>query len=135
VVAPVTTAEPIDTDTLPPTQYLILEVLAARWRLGHQAWTFPARVNRYLDALAGLGLVGWKHGIVERSALAWLTEAGRAVALSDRYEPPVAPRRMVALCGRCTRIIRRDTWGKWVDESGWRTCDGDRPHQPVGLTS
>ena len=35
-----------DTDSLPPTQYLVLDVLAARYRLGENAWTFPARDAR-----------------------------------------------------------------------------------------
>ena len=84
---PTTDTAVLDTDNLPPTQYLILEVLAARYRTGEHAWTFPARVRNHLDALADLGLVGCKSGIVPRTALAWFTDAGRAAALLEGYEP------------------------------------------------
>lgn len=47
-----------DADALPPTQYLIMEVLAARHRLGEPYWTFP---NRVLPAIRAL----------EKADLAW----------------------------------------------------------------
>ena len=40
----------VDTDSLPPTQYLVLEVLAARARLGEACWTFPSRLKPALNA-------------------------------------------------------------------------------------
>lgn len=76
----------VDVDTLPPTQYLILEVLAARYRTGEQTWTFPNRVRPALEALSAAGLIGWKAA--PGLALAWLTDAGRAAALSPTYKPP-----------------------------------------------
>jgi DNA-binding MarR family transcriptional regulator len=87
----VTAAEPVapvDTDRLPPTQYLILEVLAARHRTGEQLWTFPQRLTPALRALEEAGLVGWKGGTAEKTVRAWLTDAGRAAALLDGYETP-----------------------------------------------
>ena len=80
--------EPVNTDSLPPTEYLILEVLAARTRLGEHAWTFPARLNKALESLARRGLVSWKAASIERHSLAWLTALGRESALSATYTPP-----------------------------------------------
>lgn len=79
---------PVDVDQLPPTQYLVLEVLAARHRTGERTWTFPTRVTPTLEALAALGLVSHKPGVLYRTRLAWLTDAGRALALHDAYTAP-----------------------------------------------
>lgn len=84
------TAAAVDVDNLPPTQYLILEVLAARYRTGEQAWTFPNRVRPALEALSKAGLLSWKSSSKPGLALAWLTDAGRAAALSPTYEPPAS---------------------------------------------
>ncbi|MEW2474627.1 hypothetical protein AB0875_12630 [Micromonospora gifhornensis] len=86
----------IDTDHLPPTQYLILEVLAARHRLGETTWTFPSRFRAVLHALADAGLIGWKSGVAPRSYIAWLTGAGRSAVLSDTYVAPAG----VGRCGQ-----------------------------------
>lgn len=72
-----------------PTQELILEVLAARVRLGETLWTFSSRHGRALRSLQALGYVTLMHGTVERTVRASLTVKGRAEALSDRYVPPV----------------------------------------------
>lgn len=77
-----------DVDRLPPTQYLILEVLTARYRVGENAWTFPTRLRHALDALASAGLIGWKHAPTAGNALAWFTDAGRAASISETYTPP-----------------------------------------------
>lgn len=90
VTSPPAAAVDVDVDALPPTQYLIVEVLAARWRTGEQVWTFPARLRSALTPLADAGLVGWKAGIEQGTVLAWLTDAGRAAALDGRYELPGA---------------------------------------------
>lgn len=82
------TSTPVDTDTLPPTQYLILEVLAARHRTGEVLWTFPSHLRPHMKKLAEAGMLGWKSGIVEKTVRAWLTDAGRAAVLLDGYEPP-----------------------------------------------
>lgn len=100
---------PTDVDSLPPTEYLILEVLAARSRLGEQLWTFPnqPRLVAAAHVLARRGLIGVKGGVAPASIQAWLTDAGRSAALSDRYEPPISrgdlpegqqPRDCGALC-------------------------------------
>ncbi len=77
----------IDTATLPYGQYATLEVLAARYRGGEQAWTFPPNARPHLRKLEDLGLVGWKAGTQPRTVLAWLTDAGKAAALSPTFQP------------------------------------------------
>jgi len=78
-----------DVDSLPPTQYLVLEVLAARARLGEACWTFPARLRPALNALQSLGLIWWRHAPIPASVQAYLTDAGREAVLSAGYAPPV----------------------------------------------
>ncbi|MFJ8690312.1 hypothetical protein [Micromonospora wenchangensis] len=81
----------LDTDNLPPTQYLILEVLAARHRLGEPCWTFPSRpgIRTAVAALNVAGLVTWKSSPAPRAVLVWLTEAGKSAALDETYVPPI----------------------------------------------
>jgi hypothetical protein len=71
-----------------PTEYLVLEVLAARYRLGEHTWTFPTRLAPQLRGLEDAGLLGFKPGVAEGSYTAWLTDAGTADAMSDTYQPP-----------------------------------------------
>ena len=68
-------------ENVPPTQYLVMEVLGARWRLGEQTWTFPSACRKALDALQARGWVWHKDGIVERTRLAGLTDEGRGAWL------------------------------------------------------
>lgn len=75
-------------DALPPVQYLIMDTLAAGARLGEACWTFPSRVRPALDALGGQGLLWWKFAPAPGLVQAFLTEAGRAAVLPDRYRPP-----------------------------------------------
>jgi hypothetical protein len=84
------TDNPIDVDSLPPTQYLILEVLAARHRLSEALWTFPSgpAYRKAAGHLAQLGLVGWKSGVAPKTIQVWLTDAGRAASQSDTYVSP-----------------------------------------------
>jgi hypothetical protein len=82
------TAE-VDIDSLPPTQLLILEVLAARHRLGERLWPFPSRLQPQVDALERAGLVEQMSGNVERSVRVSLTEAGSAAMLHGPYVSPV----------------------------------------------
>lgn len=78
----------VDVDRLPPTQYLILEVLAARYRLGEQWWTFPNRLRPAARALEQAKLVNIWSGQVEHTFRAILTVAGRQAVVVDRYVPP-----------------------------------------------
>jgi hypothetical protein len=75
-------------DNLPPTQQLVLEVLAARARLGENAWTFPSRLRPILRALEQADLIWWKHATIPHHCLAGLTEAGREAVLSAGYAVP-----------------------------------------------
>lgn len=85
-----TDPDPVDVELLPPTQYLVLEVLAARHRTGEHMWTLPAvpAVTRAVNALARHGLIGVKGGNVPRTHLAWLTDFGRRSTLDPAYCPP-----------------------------------------------
>jgi hypothetical protein len=58
---------------LTPTEYLTMEVLAARFRLGQSMWTFPKNVRPTLVRLESQGLIGWKSGVVQDTCRAWLT--------------------------------------------------------------
>jgi hypothetical protein len=80
-----------DVDSLPPTQYLILDVLAARWRTGEEHWTLPNRCASAARALERAGLVWLRSGPVPGCFEARFTDAGRAAALSDDYTPPRDP--------------------------------------------
>ena len=73
---------------LTPTEDLFMEVLAGRYRCGENTWTFEARHSRVAEVLSRRGLIWWKSGVIERTILAGLTDAGRAEALSDTYTPP-----------------------------------------------
>lgn len=77
-----------DPDSLPQVQYLILEVLAARARLGEALWTFPRRLAPALDALEKHGFLWHEAGNVPRTRRASLTAAGRHAVLHDGYRFP-----------------------------------------------
>jgi hypothetical protein len=78
----------IDVDHLPPTQYLILEVLAARVRTGEQVWSFPDRLRPQLRALEQAGLIGWKSSPAPGACWAWFTDAGRGLFVVAGFETP-----------------------------------------------
>lgn len=75
----------IDVDRLPPVQYLILEVLAARYRLGEVVWPFSAHLRAALRALEQLGLISVQGGNVPQTMRASLTESGKLAVLSASY--------------------------------------------------
>lgn len=62
---------------LTPAEDLVLNVLAARWRVGEHLWTFDSNQKRWLDSLADKGLVNVMHGMVENTVRASLTEKGK----------------------------------------------------------
>lgn len=86
------------TESLPPTQYLIMEMLAARYRLGEHMWTFPARLRPALNELQELGLIWWRSAPTPHDVQAYLTDAGREAAMSATYAVP-ADRRYEDLLG------------------------------------
>lgn len=79
---------PIDSDSLPPTQYLILEVLAARYRTGESYWTFPDRLAPAARKLEEVGLVWLRSGPVPNCFEARLTDDGKTACLSGEYVAP-----------------------------------------------
>lgn len=78
----------VDVDKLPPTQYLIMEVLASRHRLGETIWPFPPTVGHALGMLHAAGLTEHVGKTAEGYARVRLTPAGRAAVLDPRYLPP-----------------------------------------------
>jgi hypothetical protein len=83
---------PADIDGLPPTEYLVMDVLAARARLGEPYWTFPSRMRPTMRALADRGLLWWQRGSTPLTIWAFLTPEGRTAVLYDGYKSPVAAR-------------------------------------------
>lgn len=86
-----------DHDRLPPTQYLMMEVLAARYRLGERAWTFPNSCRRAAQALTDASFVWWKSAVTEGHIQVFLTAVGIAAWELDR--PRTAPPGGVIMCG------------------------------------
>jgi len=120
-----------DVDALPPTQYLVLEVLAARHRLGENLWPFRSTLAPALRRLEQLGLVWTMHGSVENTVRAGLTEAGRDAVLSSTYIPPVfRPSGTRAGAGReygwQSDPVRQGPW------SAWTTATRDDARSAVG---
>lgn len=77
-------------DALPSTEYLILEVLAARRRTGDKLWTFPSKLTPRLRSLERKGWVTVTHGIVEKTVRASLTDEAVPVWLDEHYKTPTA---------------------------------------------
>lgn len=78
-----------DVDALPLAQYLMMDVLGARWRTGEKVWTFPTRCRSTARKLEELGLAHWKSGVVEKTILVWLTDSGKSKVLTSDYVPPI----------------------------------------------
>ena len=76
-------------DTLTPTQSLVLEILGVRHRTGESLWNFDSRLTKQIDELEAIGLVTSMHGSVENTVRASLTDAGRAAATSTTYDSPI----------------------------------------------
>lgn len=79
---------PEEADKLPPTQYLMMEVLAGRFRTGEKHWTFPAKLSRVARALEKRGLVWWKFGVVRKTIWVGMTREGVETFIDPRYHPP-----------------------------------------------
>lgn len=105
-------------DDLPATQYLLLETLAARYRLGEMLWTFPRKqgVTRALDALSRAGLVHYDSGVVEGTWLASLTDQARREMFDGPYTPPGAARSTDEIRVRVVDVIDgRPLFTGWID--------------------
>lgn len=79
---------PVDPDRIPPTEYLVMEVLAGRYRTGEHRWTFPSCLRPSLRKLEERGMIGFKSGVTDKTCLAWMTDRGRELFLSDTYQTP-----------------------------------------------
>jgi hypothetical protein len=71
-------------DGLTPTEYLVLDVMVARYRLGDDGWTFPTQVGPALARLATRGYVDYKSGVVQHTLQAWFTDKGASFSKLDR---------------------------------------------------
>lgn len=91
--APTPTDPPrVDVDSLPLAQYLILEVLRARHRLGEPFWPIPKRAKKQLTALQDAGLVSYESGVIEGWYDASLTPRGmEATGVKPLPEAPTSP--------------------------------------------
>jgi hypothetical protein len=79
----------IDVDDLPPTHYLIMDCLAARYRCGEQWWTFPNRLKPQIRTLEAAGLVTDLGSASEGCTRVALTSAGEDAVLSPTHQTPV----------------------------------------------
>lgn len=75
--------------SMPVTQKLILDLLAARYRLGETLYTLPATAQKAADALEAGGYITTMRGVVEHSIRASLTKAGRDMSMSAEYRSPL----------------------------------------------
>jgi hypothetical protein len=89
-------------DGLTPTEYLIMNILVARYRLGDNSWTFPTRFGATLNSLEERGYLSYKSGVLYKTLHAWLTPEGAKYANLDQPYMLHGEQR-----GRC-----------WVAESG-----------------
>lgn len=60
-----------------PTEWLLMEVLAARARLGETSWPFPNVLKPTIRRLARRDWVDFEPSTVEGFTQVWLTPAGR----------------------------------------------------------
>jgi hypothetical protein len=81
---------------LTPTAELIGDVLAARYRLGENIWTFSTQTLPACRDLKAQDLIGTKSGIVPNTYQAWLTEAGKERFLDKGYGKGLAERQGVS---------------------------------------
>jgi len=77
-------------DKLTPKQDLICDLLAARYRLGENIWTFDDKLKKSLQDLQAKGYITLMSGNVENTVRAYLTEKGKEYSLSSTYEAPIA---------------------------------------------
>lgn len=75
---------------LTPTEDLIMEVLAARDRLGEPFWPFSTKHRAAIRSLSEKGFVNYQSGNVENTLrVGFLNKASREAVLSPSYVPPL----------------------------------------------
>lgn len=77
-------------DDITPTEYLVMEVLAARHRIGEYHWTFPPFLLSALRKLEKRNLIGFQSGVIEKTFVAWMSDLGKRTWLSTSYSAPPA---------------------------------------------
>jgi hypothetical protein len=77
-------------EDLTPVQYLLMECVASRIRMGEHIWTFPKKsgLTAHLKILEKADLIGWKYNTYN-DLMVWLTTKGRKMFLTSDYIPPV----------------------------------------------
>lgn len=101
----------------PPTQALMLGVLAARWRLGYDTWPFSARHRPAAVKLAQAGLVTFDRGFEPRSINVTLTGAGLKAVLLPAYRPPatqIIEEALFLLVNGEYAPGGDETWSRWA---------------------
>ena len=79
----------LDIESLTPSEYLMMEVLAARHRLGEAWWTFPKDQSPTARKLEARGLVWSKSGVAQGTIRVCLTSTGvRAWKLDQECPNP-----------------------------------------------
>lgn len=71
-------------DGFTPTEYLVMDVLAARWRLGEDCWTFPSALSKTLGRLSRKDYISFKSGVVQGTEIAWLESRGTQYLRLDK---------------------------------------------------
>lgn len=74
---------------LTPAENLALEVVAARFRLGHQGWNFDSRHSEALYGLQEKGYIIVQPTDDPRVITAYLTQAGVDAYITPDYIPPI----------------------------------------------
>ena len=94
-----------ETTPVTPTQELVMELLAARARLGESEWSVSTRHMAAIKSLDGAGLAKWRSHVIEGHVYVSLTDKGRSEYLSGTYVPPIMDR-VEALRRRCENFTR-----------------------------
>lgn len=113
---------------LTPVQYLIMETLAARWRLGERSWPFPNEIKRYAEALsADHGYVSVRSDVAPGTIRIISTVKGRE-AWNLPEEPGWAPRTIETLLADTApdtqHVTVSGSKGRWVCSCGEVVASG-----------
>jgi hypothetical protein len=80
-------------DDITPTEYLMMETLVARFRLGELFWTFPSKMIQTARRLDGRGFIFWSSGIAADTIRVSLCNAGlEAWGVEHDDGRPVVPK-------------------------------------------
>ena len=85
----VTTAEDVpEIELLTPSEDLVLEVLAARYRLGEVVWTFELRHRSAINRLINRSLVETHDSLIPKTIRVSLTATGKLGIFHKDYTAP-----------------------------------------------